>query len=158
MAKISDISTTRDGSVLKVSFKLAFSAKERELNLMYWPTVVLYERDGSLDKVFFWNNHGRNWVHSIQRPGDEKDDYIGFFAGDSGLRPDGRSDVIINKQIDLDDPTLRDNVRRANDPEGEPPVISSRLWEEPVAFIHVHNELSPSTWTKEFRGLSIDFR
>ncbi len=158
MARISDIRTTRDGSVLNVSFKLAFSEKERELNLKYWPTVVLFERDGSLDKVFFWNNHGRNWVHSIQRPGDHKDDYIGFFAGDGALRPDGRSDVTIDKQIDLDDQALRDNVRRADDPTGPAPVISSELWEEPVAFIHIHNELSPSTWTKEFRGLSIDFR
>jgi len=157
MARISDIRSTRDSRVLKISFKLAFSEKERELNLKYWPTVVLYERDGSLDKVFFWNNHGRNWVHSVMRAGDAGDDYIGFFDGDGALRPDGRSEVTINKQIDLNDPDLRDNVRRADDPTGPPPVISGDLWEEPVAFIHVHNELSPSTWSKEFRGLSIDF-
>lgn len=158
MARIKDISVDRDGDVLSIEFKLSFSEKERELNLKYWPTVVLYERDGSLDKVFFWDNHGRNWVHSIQRPGTQKDDYIGFFEGGGAVRPDGRAEVVVEKTIDLDDPDLRDNVRRADDPTGGPSVVSASLWEEPVAFIHVHNELSPSTWSKEYRGLSIDFR
>jgi len=158
MAKIADIRVGRDRDVLNIEFTLKFSSKERELDLKYWPTVVLYEKDGSLDKVFFWNNHGRNWVHSIQRPGTEKDDYIGFFGGDGALRPNGRSEVVVKKSIDLDDPSVRQNVRRADDPTGEPPVVSVDLWEEPTAFIHVHNELSPSTWTQGFTGLSIDFR
>lgn len=158
MAKITDIQVDRDGDVLGVRFTLRFSNRERELNLTYWPKVVLYERDGSLDKVFFWNNQGAAWVHSIQRPGTPKDDYIGFFKGGSAVRPEGRSEVVVETTLDLDDPDLRGNVRRADDPTGEGPVVSGELWEEPVAFIHVHNELSPSTWmTEEFSRLSVDF-
>lgn len=158
MAKITDIQVDRDGDVLSLHFTLRFSAKERELNLLYWPKAVLYERDGSLDKVFFWNNQGAAWVHSIQRPGTAQDDYIGFFRGGGALRPEGRSEVVVETSLDLSDPAVRENVRRADDPTGERPVVSSQLWEEPVAFIHVHNELSPSTWmTSEFSRMSIDF-
>lgn len=159
MATIANIEVGRDSRVLNIKFDVRFSDKEQELNLIYWPTVALYERDGTLDKVFFWNNGGRVWVHSINSSSNprHKDDYIGFFDGGGSFRPNGRAQVSIEKTIDLDDPDLRENVRRADDPHTTVPTVSAELWEEPVAFIHLHNELSPSTWSVEYKGLNIDF-
>ena len=130
-------------SELELKFGIEFTEFEVQHNLTIYVKVALYERDGTADKVFFWTNGNWAQVHSVKND-NEGDDFVTWFPS-KRLRPEGRSSINYHERIDLNNPDLAEQFRRADDPLPKPPFLGSALWEELRAVVHVYNELSPST-------------
>ncbi|KEO60698.1 hypothetical protein [Thioclava indica] len=137
------LSRSPQSSELELKFDIEFTEFEVEHNLTVYVKVVLYERDQSMDKIFFWTNGNWAQVHSVKNDSD-RDEFITWFPS-KRLRPEGRHSVSYHERIDLDNPELAEQFRRADDPLPDPPFLGSALWEELRAVVHVYNELSPST-------------
>ncbi|MFL0355279.1 hypothetical protein ACI5KX_02270 [Erythrobacter sp. GH1-10] len=131
-------------NALRLKFTVEFTDFEVEHNLLVYVKAALYERDRVMDKVFFWTNGNSAEVHSVKNDND-RDEFIAFFPS-KRVRPEGRSTMEYEETIDLDDPSLADDFRRADDPlPDRRPLLGTDFDEELRAVVHVYNELSPTT-------------